>query len=79
MIRKGLSQPKAPRFPRAEREIPLEGQVAQEMADPMGHLSEELKKKFLEHYIPDYGPNGPPTPTEPTPALPKPAKANDPC
>ena len=72
---------KVPRQPTATRETrggPQEF-IVQEMADPMGHLSEKLKKKFLEHYSPDYGPNGPPTPTEPTPALPKPAKANDPC
>ncbi len=72
MIRKGPSQPKAPRYPVGNREIPPEGRVAQEMADPMGHLSEEMRKKFLEHYIPDNGPNGPPAPPAPTESNPAP-------
>ena len=80
MIRKGPSQPRFPRFPFAEREIPHEAQVAQEMADPMGHMSEEMKKKFLELYLPDYGPNGPPTLIEPTPPAPKPTESTPgPC
>lgn len=64
MIRKGPSQPTANRKTRGG---PQEF-IVQEMADPMGHMNEEMKKKFLEHYLPDYGPNGPNSPTsEPAP------------
>ena len=73
MIRKGPMQPKAPRSGRINHEIPPEGRVAQEMADPWGHLSEAMKKKLFG----DAGPPAPPAPTEPAP---KPTESRpDPC